>query len=410
MNENIPKLRFPEFKDEKGEEFSEWVRVKASKIFSVLRGEGLPKVLLVQDGCYQAIHYGQLFTDYKEIIKTIKSRTNYKGKRMSQYGDILMPSSDVTPLGLAKASAILVNSVVLGSDMNILRPRIKNINSIFFSYQLNFNKTSIIRLVSGTTVKHIYPSDIKSLTLLLPTLPEQTKIANFLSAVDKRIELLSNKVSQLEEYKKGAMQKLFSQEVRFKDENGEEFPEWEQTKINTLFSYANGKSNEQYVTDAGKYNLITLNSIDINGNLKTFHQKVNETDYSLIKNDLVMALSDVAHGFFLGLVDIIPNNNYVLNQRMGRLRLYKAKDADIRFLRTIINYNQPYFRKMGQGSSQQNLSKGDILKFNFLNPSLPEQTKIANFLSSLDSKIELATKELDKTEEYKKGLLQQMFI
>lgn len=197
------------FKDKNGEEFSKWVRVKASKIFSILRGEGLPKVLLVQDGCYQAIHYGQLFTEYKEIIKTIKSRTNYKGKRMSKYGDILMPSSDVTPLGLAKASAILVNSAVLGSDMNILRPRIKNINSIFFSYQLNFNKTNIIRLVSGTTVKHIYPSDIKSLTLLLPSLPEQTKIANFLSSIDSKIELATKELHKTEEYKKGLLQQMF---------------------------------------------------------------------------------------------------------------------------------------------------------------------------------------------------------
>ena len=197
------------FKDKNGEEFSKWVRVKASKIFSILRGEGLPKVLLVQDGCYQAIHYGQLFTEYKEIIKTIKSRTNYKGKRMSKYGDILMPSSDVTPLGLAKASAILVNSAVLGSDMNILRPRIKNINSIFFSYQLNFNKTNIIRLVSGTTVKHIYPSDIKSLTLLLPSLPEQTKIANFLSSIDSKIELATKELHKTEKYKKGLLQQMF---------------------------------------------------------------------------------------------------------------------------------------------------------------------------------------------------------
>ena len=143
--------------------------------------------------------------------------------------------------------------------------------------------------------------------------------------------------------------------------------------------------------------------------MKKEHKKVNINDNSLNKGDLIMVLSDVAHGNFLGLTAIIPENNkYVLNQRIGALKL-KVK-LNLEFIRAIINYNQKYFKLHGQGSSQQNLSKGDILKFKILLPCLEEQEKIANFLSSLDDKIEKVEEEIEKMKEFKKGLLQKMFV
>ncbi len=152
-----------------------------------------------------------------------------------------------------------------------------------------------------------------------------------------------------------------------------------------ICDYKNGGAFEKHVVEDGKYNLITLNSIDISGKMKVKHKTVNYADWYLNKNDLIMVLSDVAHGNFLGLVDIIPNNNkYVLNQRMGLLRIKERNNTNICFLRKYINQNQKYFKLHGQGSSQQNLSKGDILKFKINLPQKPEQEKIASFLTSLD--------------------------
>lgn len=121
-----------------------------------------------------------------------------------------------------------------------------------------------------------------------------------------------------------------------------------------------------------------------------------------------MILSDVAHGNFLGLTDIIPSDKYVLNQRVGGLR---AKiNIDVRFASFYINYNQKYFKLYGQGSSQQNLSKSDVLNFSFPLPHIHEQTKIANFLTAIDDKITQAQTQLEAVKRYKKGLLQQLFV
>jgi type I restriction enzyme S subunit len=195
--------------------------------------------------------------------------------------------------------------------------------------------------------------------------------------------------------------------LRFKSDDGAEFPKWKNLSLNELFEYKNGKSNEDNVIDDGEFFLITLNSIDISGKLKQEHKRVAINDNSLIKNDLVMVLSDVAHGNFLGLTDVIPDNNYVLNQRMAGLR---AKvNINVRYASLFINFSQKYFKLHGQGSSQLNLSKGDVLGFNLPIPCLTEQTKIADFLTAIDEKISQLTQKYELLNQYKKGVMQKIF-
>ena len=157
--ENIPKFRFPEFKND-----MEWKKESLKKLFNFLRGSVFSKVDIIENGMNKCIHYGELFTTYKEKISIIKSYTNITTGQFSKKGDILMPSSDVTPEGLATASAIFEDDIILGGDINILRPK-KEINSLFVSYFLNSNKKEIMKLVTGTTVKHIYNKDIANLEI-----------------------------------------------------------------------------------------------------------------------------------------------------------------------------------------------------------------------------------------------------
>ncbi|PIQ68262.1 MAG: hypothetical protein COV91_05025 [Candidatus Taylorbacteria bacterium CG11_big_fil_rev_8_21_14_0_20_46_11] len=184
---------------------------------------------------------------------------------------------------------------------------------------------------------------------------------------------------------------------------------WEEKKLGEVCDYKNGGAFENNLVENGKYNLITLNSIDIDGKLKSFHKTVGKADWYLKKDDLVMVLSDVAHGNFLGLVDVIPEDNkYVLNQRMGLLRK-TDEQVNLSFLRTFVNKSQRYFKLHGQGSSQQNLSKGDILKFKIVTPSLPEQQKIAGFLGAVDGWIENLRGQKESLTLYKKGMMQKIF-
>lgn len=185
--------------------------------------------------------------------------------------------------------------------------------------------------------------------------------------------------------------------------------EWEEKKLGEVCDYKNGGAFENNLVENGNYNLITLNSIDITGKLKNKHKTVGFADWYLEKNDLVMVLSDVAHGNFLGLVDIIPRNDkYVLNQRMGLLRKCD-EGVDLNFLRKYINKKQRYFKLHGQGSSQQNLSKGDILKFKVLAPSLLEQQKIASFLGVVDEWVKNLRAQKESLVDYKKGMMQNIF-
>lgn len=197
------------FKNDDGNDFEDWEMKRLGEICDFYRGSPISKSDLAKDGEFQCIHYGELFTKYNEVISTVISKTNKEKGFLSQKGDILMPSSDVTPKGLAKASSIQIKNVVLGGDMNILRPN-KSYSSIYLSYLLNFNKNKIIEIVSGTTVKHIYNKDVRNLEFVISnSLPEQTKIANFLTAIDEKINKVDVQIKQTELWKKGLLQGMF---------------------------------------------------------------------------------------------------------------------------------------------------------------------------------------------------------
>lgn len=186
--------------------------------------------------------------------------------------------------------------------------------------------------------------------------------------------------------------------------------EWKKKQLGIICDYFNGTSHENGVNESGNYFLISLNSIDIEGKLKKDMKRISYTDNSLKKNDLIMVLSDVAHGNFLGLTEIIPDDRYVLNQRMACLRIKDTKEYVSFYLKTYINNNQKYFKRKGQGSSQLNLSKASVTEFPLLIPHSPsEQQKISDCLSSLDDLISAHTDKLDALKEHKNGLMQNLF-
>ena len=195
------------FKDELGNMYPEWEEKKLGDLFEFSRGLGLSKNDITENGNFKCIHYGELFTTYSEEAINVKSKTNVDGKK-SKIGDILMPSSDVTPKGLATATAIYEDNIVLGGDINILRPK-KAIDSSYFSYLLNFSKNEIIKLVTGTTVKHIYSKDIKLLKFNIPSLSEQQRIASTLSVIDKKIEFETELLDKYKSKKQYLLQNLF---------------------------------------------------------------------------------------------------------------------------------------------------------------------------------------------------------
>ena len=196
------------FKDENGKKYPEWEEKKLENIVEFFKGNGLSKSDLSDNEDIPCVLYGELFTQYDEVINVVKSRCLKDQGFKSEKYDVLMPTSDVTPEGLATASCILVDDVCLGGDINVLRPK-KYINCIFLSYQINHFKSLIIRKVSGTTIKHIYVKDIKDIKYNIPCEKEQIKITDLLIQIDNKIKFESLKVESYNKLKKGLLQQMF---------------------------------------------------------------------------------------------------------------------------------------------------------------------------------------------------------
>lgn len=404
---NTPQIRFPEFS-------GEWEKKRLGDIAIFLKGKGIPKADISENGKTECIRYGELYTHYSEVIDEVISKTDVSIDNLvfSKANDVIVPASGETQIDIATASCVLRAGVALGGDLNIIR---SEINGIYLSYYLNnAKKKSIARLSQGISVVHLYPSQLKTLSLNLPSLPEQEKIASFLTAVDERIELLQKKKEKLEEYKKGVMQKLFSQEIRFKDENGNDYPEWEVGKINTIFELQDGYpfSSKDFTSDTKDFKQI-IRITDINNKNKNSDKMYlipeRESDLDLEssqvnKGDLLLSLTGAAGFNFF----IWNGDKSYINQRTVKLSPKSEENSKLVYLMEELIHSE-LNRKYGTGQNN-NLSKKDLNNITFKYPNSIEQDKIASFLTSLDDKIDIISKEIEQSNYYKKGLLQKMFV
>ena len=193
----------------------EWEENKLEKFASFYKGKGLAKNEIDIYGKTPCVHYGELFTQYAESITETHSRTNLSGNVfLSKNNDVLMPTSDVTPNGLAKASCILKDDIILGGDILVIRTNPKEINGTFLSFVIRHSKEKIMQLVTGSTVYHLYASDMKNFIFLIPSIEEQTAIATILSDMDAEINALQQKRDKTAQLKQGMMQELLTGRIR----------------------------------------------------------------------------------------------------------------------------------------------------------------------------------------------------
>ncbi|MCQ2774752.1 restriction endonuclease subunit S, partial [Helicobacter pylori] len=271
---------------------------------------------------------------------------------------------------------------------------------IFIKYFLTmFLQSHIQTNRNEGNTPYIVMATLKDFEIPLPPLHEQIAIADILSDLDNYLHALRALTLKKESVKKALSFELLSQGKRLKGFN----QDWQRVRLGDICEFGNGGAYETLIVENGDFKLISLNSVDIDGNLKNTMKRVNFYDNSLKQGDIVMVLSDVAHGDFLGLCAVILSNDYVLNQRMGRLRI-RNDCINILFLRLYINANQKYFKMQGQGSSQLNLSKKAIEDFEILLPPLNEQSAIADILSTLDKEIESLKNKKSQFENIKKAL------
>jgi type I restriction enzyme S subunit len=290
----------------------------------------------------------------------------------------------------------------------------EKLDSIFLLNALNFGNTfkqyAIAQKAGGTRTR-LYFKKLCALKLLLPSKQEQEKIASFLTSADSKIELLTKKEELLSSYKKGVMQKIFSGEIRFKADDGSEFCDWEEKKLGDLTKIVVGgtpsTTNDEYWIN-GTVNWLSSGDIN-NGIIKKSSKMITELGLLkssaklMPKDTVVLAMTGATLGR-IGYLDIETSGNQSVAGMIPNSK-FEAK-----FLFYTLQKNTNTILSMAGGAAQAGINKATIESLEFSFPCLVEQTKIANFLSSIDAKIEQVQKQLNSIKEFKKALLQQMFV
>lgn len=405
----IPDIRFKGFSEE-------WEEKKLGEVADQVKSYPLSRKVETENYTgYRYIHYGDIHKKVVDIISNEKILPNIvidekKEYELLQKGDIIIADASEDYEGIAEPC--IINTIIhdnIVSGLHTIALRLENDYPLFIYYLL---KTDIFKkhgYIVGTGIKVFGISFINLVKFkaYFPSLKEQEKIGNLFSKLDNIIELQENKLENYREYKKSMLQKMFPKkdkkvpEIRFKGFSGE----WEEKKLGEVAEYRNGKAHERDIDNKGKYTVVNSKFISSDGKIK---KHSNTQIEPLYKNEITFVLSDVPNGKAIAKTYYIEKDNkYTLNQRIAALT---CKDyINHFFMYYLINRHQ-YFLRFDNGVGQTNLSKNDVLKFMEKYPSLPEQEKIGSFFKNLDNIIEKQELELENYKNFKKSLLQKLFV
>lgn len=210
--------------DSNGVRFSgEWREGSLNELFTFKKGKGLSKGVICSSGKNKCVLYGELYTKYPEVIRSVLSRTDSDSGFESVCGDILIPSSTTTSgIDLANATAILEDGVLLGGDINVLRPKGEMSPSFMAHLLTHIKRHEIASKAQGITIIHLYGADLKGLAVRIPAiLEEQERIAEVLKSSDQEVEALKGKLQTLKLEKKALMQQLLTGKRRVKIDDKE---------------------------------------------------------------------------------------------------------------------------------------------------------------------------------------------
>ena len=404
---NIPKLRF---KDNNDNDYPNWVNSTIGKSGYFYYGKSAPKWSITDTATTPCVRYGELYTTHNIIVKKIYSYTNIpkENLKFSTGNEVLVPRVGEEPLDFCKCCYLPFKDVAIGEMISVYNT--KN-NPLFISYMFNGTmKYKFARLVEGGNVSNLYYSYLENISINLPCLEEQKKIANFLSTVDKKITNLENIITSLENQKKGLLQQIFSQKLRFKDKNGNNYPNWEKKKLGDISDVRDGTHDSPKYINSG-YPLITSKNIQ-NGKISFDNiNYISKEDYDNINKRSKVSVGDIIMGMIgtIGNVALLSEENFAIKN----VALFKEKTLLkniflIQYLQSDTFYKS--INNLNEGGTQKFISLKNIRNIYIKLPCLEEQTKIADFLSAFDRKLENQKAQLEHWKQIKKGLLQQMFV
>ena len=404
---NVPQLRFPGFE-------GEWKFKKIGNIAELTSSKRVYLTDYVEEGIpfyrgkeISELKLGKIPNDILYITES--SYQEFKEKfGVPQKDDLL-----ITAVGtLGNVLRIKDEAKFYFKDGNLIWFRKITEFSPFLEIALDFYKSEIEKTSIGSTQRALTMVELRKLKFPFPSLPEQQKIASFLSAVDEKIQQLSRKKELLEQYKKGVMQQLFSGKLRFKDENGKEYPDWEEKKLGEVAEKRIAKNKDNRI------NLVFTNSA-VQGivNQRDFFDKDIANQNNLLGYYIVEKNDFVYNPRISSQAPVGPiSRNYLDTGIMSPLySVFRFREGNLDFIECFFNSivwhkHMKDISNYGARDDRMSFSTGDFYKMPIPFPCIEEQQKIANFLSSIDAKIENTIGELEKVQLFKKGLLQKMFV
>ncbi len=391
-----PEVRFKGFEDD-------WSNSFMKDVASFSKGKGYSKDDLISKGD-PIILYGQMYTNYRFVIDTVKTYAKHKPKSVISTGnEVIIPSSGETSEEISRAAAVLKPGVILGGDLNIIKPN-NDISASYLAMALSTNtaKKQMSNRAQGKSVVHLYSEDIKEVQVFFPSIDEQKRISNLIKELDNSIELKNKELSKLKQFKQAMLQEMFPQE-------GERYPRlrfagftdaWEQRKLGEIAQITMGQSpNSQNYTDNPNDHILVQGNADMKNGRVLPRVWTTQVTKQAEKNDLILSVrapvGDVGktdYDVVLGRgVAGIKGNEFIF-QLLTRMK------------------ENGYWRNLSTGSTFESINSNDIKEAYVLIPNNGEQTKIGEFFKELDNLITLHQRELEKLKQLKQAMLQKMFV
>lgn len=302
---------------------------------------------------------------------------------------------------MATASCVLKKDIAIGGDITIIKT---NQYAPFITYYINNKRNEIAKYAQGVSIVHLYPKDFKKLLLTIPSIKEQKKIIDFISLIDEKI-ILMQKTLFLYQRSKRYYLDLFFNASDYLSVNTKEI------KLKNILSLQGGFNfDSQCFDETSDIKVIKIGDIPNNLNLDNFKgnyskQKCNDK-YKVSKGDILIALS----GATFGKSGVITGDSIAyINQRVSK---FNCDDCDSKYIYQLINSPKfkRYLNKIPTSSAQPNISNKDILNYKYFIPEIEKQYEIGEFLSLIDAKINFVSKLQNQNINFKKGLLQKMFV
>ncbi|WP_151789310.1 restriction endonuclease subunit S [Acinetobacter seifertii] len=402
-----PKLRFKAFNDD-------WSLKTIGEIASKVGSGSTPRggaeaytnegVIFIRS---QNVNNNQLLLDDVVFIPEATHK-KMSGSKV-QANDILL---NITGASIGRSCVVSTTFVEGNVNQHVCIIRTPNDNPIFVQSFLSSEKgqNHIQAKQVGGGREGLNFQAIRSIDFEIPSKEEQTKIASFLSAVDEKIAQLTKKHALLSQYKQGMMQKLFSQQIRFKADDGSEFGEWEETTLGQTGKFIGGGTPSKENSEFWEGSIPWISSSDLTEesifeiNITRFisQNALNQSATKLVPANSILIVSRVGVGKVA-----ITSHEICTSQDFTSLALHKGSSI---FFAYLIKSLTPYLLEMNQGTSIKGFVKDDLANLELKVPCLEEQIKIADFLSSIDQKIEVVAQQIEQAKQWKKGLLQQMFV